>query len=382
MKPKNYEQTPGAINQANETNGFVFNQTMLRIKDPERSLRFYRDVLGMVLLKQLDFPEMKFTLFFLGYLAPADGPVPSTAAGRTEFVFKQRAMLELTHNWGTETEAGELYHNGNADPRGFGHIGLSVPDVTRACERFDRMGVTFVKRPEEGSMKGLAFIQDPDGYWVEILEANSIAMLCREAGAIPQTEEDEENSDMGLFKRNQKTMAANGSPALSQTKGSKIDMSKLPNHYDPVEGRAVELDDLPWVPFPEAFSDGGIRWKLLNVAPELGSWAAIFDCPAGSSFASHHHIGPGEYFLTKGRMEVRGGENDGGETVTAPAYGYEPCQAFHGRTFFPIDSEFYMTFLGPLQMVAEENGDTLALVTWQAAQAVWEASVEQASAGV
>lgn len=181
---------------------------------------------------------------------------------------------------------------------------------------------------------------------------------------------------MGLFGRNRKAdNVADLAPPTTLSNQKGLNMSKLPNHYEPVDGRAVELDDLPWVPFPEAFSDGGIRWKLLNVAPELGSWAAIFDCPAGSSFASHYHIGPGEYFLTKGRMEVRGGVNDGGETVTAPAYGYEPCQAFHGRTFFPVHSEFYMTFLGPLQMVSEEGGDTLALVTWSAAQAVWEASL-------
>lgn len=182
---------------------------------------------------------------------------------------------------------------------------------------------------------------------------------------------------MGLFGKNRKSdNVAEQNPPTTSSMQKGLNMSKMPNHYDPVEGRAVELDDLPWVPFPEAFSDGGIRWKLLNVAPELGSWAAIFDCPAGSSFASHYHIGPGEYFLTKGRMEVRGGANDGGETVTAPAYGYEPCQAFHGRTFFPVDSEFYMTFLGPLQMVSGEGGDTLAIVSWNAAQAVWEASLK------
>jgi acetylacetone-cleaving enzyme len=68
----------------------------------------------------------------------------------------------------------------------------------------------------------------------------------------------------------------------------------------------VQMDSLPWKPFPEAFSRGGIRWKLLHVSPEMGAWTAIFDCPKGSSFASHIHIGPGEYFLTKGRMDVRG----------------------------------------------------------------------------
>ncbi|MEL7196828.1 MAG: acetylacetone-cleaving protein [Pseudomonadota bacterium] len=144
------------------------------------------------------------------------------------------------------------------------------------------------------------------------------------------------------------------------------------NQYAPVEGRAVQLDELDWVPFPENLSAGGISWKLLNVAPELGSWAAIFDCPAGSSFASHHHIGPGEYYLTKGRMEVRGGEDDGGETVVAPAYGYEATSAFHGKTYFPVDSEFYMTFLGPLQFVDKPGGETHALVTWDVVQAAWQ----------
>lgn len=148
----------------------------------------------------------------------------------------------------------------------------------------------------------------------------------------------------------------------------------MSKHFAAVEGRAVEIDAVDWVPFPDALSDGGIRWKLLNVAPELGSWAAIFDCPAGSSFNRHVHIGPGEYYLTRGRMEVRGGVDDGGETVTAPAYGYEACQAYHDRTYFPVDSEFYMTFLGPLNFVEAQGGATVALVTWDVAQAAWEAS--------
>ena len=146
----------------------------------------------------------------------------------------------------------------------------------------------------------------------------------------------------------------------------------MKNRFYPVEGRAVELDEVDWVQFPEALSAGWIRWKLLNVAPELGSWAAIFDCPAGSSFNSHHHIGPGEYLLTKGRMEVRGGVEEGGDTVTAPAYGYEATSAFHGKTYFPVDSEFYMTFLGPLQFVDQPGGVTHALVTWDTVQAAWE----------
>jgi hypothetical protein len=147
----------------------------------------------------------------------------------------------------------------------------------------------------------------------------------------------------------------------------------MQTHYEPVDGRYVQMDETPWVDFPEALSAGGIRWKLLNVSPEMGAWTAIFDCPKGSSFASHVHIGPGEYFLTKGRMEVRGGSHEGGATAIAPGYGYEPCQAYHEKTYFTEDSEFYMTFLGPLQFV-DDNRETVAVVTWQDAQAAWEAS--------
>ena len=74
----------------------------------------------------------------------------------------------------------------------------------------------------------------------------------------------------------------------------------------------VQVDKTPWMPFPAALSTGGIRWKLLHVSPEVGAWTAIFDCPQGSSFAAHIHIGPGEYLLTKGKMEVRGGVEEGG----------------------------------------------------------------------
>lgn len=160
-----------------EAQHFVLNQTMLRIKDPAQSLPFYCDVLGMTLLRQLDFAAMRFSLFFLGYARSFDGPVPDAPEARTAFTFRQCGLIELTHNWGTETEPGLAYHDGNSDPRGFGHIGVSVPDVAAACARFDAMGVNFVKRPDEGLMKGLAFIRDPDGYWIEILEAESLAAL-------------------------------------------------------------------------------------------------------------------------------------------------------------------------------------------------------------
>ena len=149
-------------------------------------------------------------------------------------------------------------------------------------------------------------------------------------------------------------------------------MSDL-EHQEALKARYVQIDGNEWKPFPPPFAEGGITWNLLNVSPEMGSWAAIFDCPEGSSFHRHIHIGPGEYFLTKGKMSVRGGDDDGGSTAIAPGYGYEPCNARHDKTHFLEDSEFYMTFLGPLHFIDEE-GNTVAVITWQDAQAAWEAS--------
>lgn len=157
------------------TAGFTLNQTMLRVRDPQASLAFYRDVLGMTLLQQLDFPEMRFSLYFMAYLADGE-TIPDDPAERARFIFSRETTLELTHNWGTENDASfPGYHNGNDEPRGFGHLGISVPDVESACARFEALGVAFRKRPQDGKMKGIAFITDPDGYWIEILSPNSMA---------------------------------------------------------------------------------------------------------------------------------------------------------------------------------------------------------------
>lgn len=159
------------------TDGFVMNQTMLRVRDPKVSVDFYSNVLGMTLLDRYDFEAMQFSLYFMGYLAAGE-TIPADTGERAQWVFGRPALIELTHNWGTESDADFAgYHDGNAQPQGFGHIGVSVPDVYAACERFEQLGIEFVKRPDDGKMKGLAFIKDPDGYWIEILSPQGLRAI-------------------------------------------------------------------------------------------------------------------------------------------------------------------------------------------------------------
>ena len=173
---RHFEKTENLFEEEDiNTQKFIFNQTMLRIKDPKKSLDFYTRIMGMKLYRKIDFPEMEFTLYFLGMLGDVDDKnVPEDDNQRTTWTFKQRSMLELTHNWGTEKDEDFKYHNSNTSPQGFGHIGFSVPDVYSASDRFEKLGVSFIKKPDDGKMKGLAFISDPDGYWIEILEADMI----------------------------------------------------------------------------------------------------------------------------------------------------------------------------------------------------------------
>lgn len=150
--------------------GFTFNHTMLRIKDPVKSLEFYTGVLGMTLLRHSQFPDAKFDLYFLAKLTKDERDNLPATEDLTAYVSRQRGILELTHNYGTENDADFSYHDGNSDPRGFGHICFAVPDLAKAVAWFDENNVVFQKRPEDGSMKDIAFIKDPDGYWVEIIE--------------------------------------------------------------------------------------------------------------------------------------------------------------------------------------------------------------------
>lgn len=151
------------------TRQFVFNHTMLRVKDVAKSLDFYTRVLGFTLVRRRDFAEAKFSLYFL-VLVDDPAQIPAQEPARGEWLLSQRGVLELTHNHGSEDDAAFAYHDGNSEPRGFGHICVSVPDVEAACARFEQLGVAFQKRLTDGRMKDIAFIKDPDGYWVEILQ--------------------------------------------------------------------------------------------------------------------------------------------------------------------------------------------------------------------
>ncbi len=118
---------------------------MLRVGDLEKSLHFYTDVLGMKLLRRRDYPEGRFTLAFVGYGDEA-----------------RDTVLELTYNWDT-------HHYDLGD--GFGHIAIEVDDVYQAVERIRAKGGKVVREP--GPMKHgstiLAFVEDPDGYKIELL---------------------------------------------------------------------------------------------------------------------------------------------------------------------------------------------------------------------
>ncbi|EAM3428449.1 lactoylglutathione lyase [Salmonella enterica] len=121
--------------------------TMLRVGDLQRSIAFYTNVLGMKLLRTSENPEYKYSLAFVGY-----GP-------ETE-----EAVIELTYNWGVES-----YDMGNA----YGHIALSVDNAAEACERIRQNGGNMTR--EAGPVKGgstiIAFVEDPDGYKIELIEA-------------------------------------------------------------------------------------------------------------------------------------------------------------------------------------------------------------------
>ncbi|KIP06135.1 hypothetical protein PHLGIDRAFT_128486 [Phlebiopsis gigantea 11061_1 CR5-6] len=149
-----------------ETLGYKFNHTMIRVKDPKVSLKFYCDVLGMDLIQEV--PMSDFTLYFLAFDQPTEG---MTEDEKRTIRLNREAVLELTHNHGTENDPNfQGYASGNSEPgRGFGHIAITVPNIEQCCARLESLGVPFKKRLTDGKMKNIAFALDPDGYWVEIV---------------------------------------------------------------------------------------------------------------------------------------------------------------------------------------------------------------------
>jgi len=145
---------------------YRMNHTMIRVKDAEKSLQFYQDVMGMKLKRVSENKEANFNLYFLGYGADANKDSPNGVNP----VADQEGLLELTWNYGTEKDPNFKYHDGNAQPQGFGHICISVDDLDAACARFDEKGVDWKKRLTEGRMKNIAFVLDPDGYWIEVVQ--------------------------------------------------------------------------------------------------------------------------------------------------------------------------------------------------------------------
>jgi hypothetical protein len=130
---------------------------------------------------------------------------------------------------------------------------------------------------------------------------------------------------------------------------------------DTIQDTYVHPDDHPWIPFPGA---EGIGIKVLRVSSETGTWTALFQCAAGSGFARHKHLGAGEYLMVSGKMEVRGGVQNGGITAVAGDYGYEPTGMIHDWTNFVEDTVFYFTNYGALQFMDDED-NTVAVLDWQ-----------------
>jgi lactoylglutathione lyase len=120
--------------------------TMIRVGDLDKSLDFYTNIFGMQLLRKKDFPDGRFTLAFVGY-------------GDED----HNTVLELTHNWDTKS-----YEQGNA----FGHIAIAVPDAYKACDDISAKGGKVVRPAGPMKFGGgvIAFVEDPDGYKIELIE--------------------------------------------------------------------------------------------------------------------------------------------------------------------------------------------------------------------
>ncbi len=140
-------ETATTANSSGAHAGYRLLHAMIRVRDLERSIDFYTRLFGMKLLRRKDYPTGKFTNVFVGY-----GDEGS------------HTVVELTHNWGRA----EPYEHGGA----FGHLAVAVPDVYRACERLGAAGVKITRPagPMKDSDLHIAFVEDPDGYKIELIQ--------------------------------------------------------------------------------------------------------------------------------------------------------------------------------------------------------------------
>ncbi|KAI9657822.1 MAG: Lactoylglutathione lyase [Alyxoria varia] len=168
---KKVENTEGV--ETTDPTQYRMNHSMIRVRDLQKSLDFYQNTMGMHHVRTVDNPSAKFTLYFLSY-TPLPVGVESEEQIQNDNRYRE-GLLELTYNYGTESDPDfQGYHNGNDEPQGFGHIAVTVDDISAACARFDEKGVSWKKKLGEGGMKWIAFLFDPDGYWIEVVPNDAL----------------------------------------------------------------------------------------------------------------------------------------------------------------------------------------------------------------
>ncbi|KAI9341403.1 Glyoxalase/Bleomycin resistance protein/Dihydroxybiphenyl dioxygenase [Obelidium mucronatum] len=152
------------------TQKVTLNHICIRVKDPKKSLHFYRDILGMHVLNSFDSEGGKFSNYFLGFNVPEEIQ-NGTEEQKATYRSHTTGLIELTHNWGTETDdAFEYTGHKNQPGNGYAHICIVVDDIIEYSSYLEGAGVPFRKKLSEGVMRNIAFVLDPDGYSVELIE--------------------------------------------------------------------------------------------------------------------------------------------------------------------------------------------------------------------
>ncbi|KAG7919391.1 hypothetical protein KL934_001254 [Ogataea polymorpha] len=179
LDPDGYwvELIENALDTATTINPIAYrmNHTMIRVKDPKVSLKFYRDLLGMKIFSTRDFPEAQFTLYFLGfeddsYVENKEQPMPQSA---------RQSIIELTHNYGTESDdsfAGYYVFDKDTDKVvGFDHIAVSYKDVKSVIDKIGDKAKWITKFGENPDLKETALLTDPDGYKIQLQSFDALS---------------------------------------------------------------------------------------------------------------------------------------------------------------------------------------------------------------